>query len=237
MKILRRFLVVFTTLLFLITPSTPALGESLAQSVYLPMILVPCPKPTLYTPEDASQLDTLTPTFTFKVPSNPGVIGAGLNISLNPDFIPLSYSMGSFGGGGEFTWKIFSNLLPASTYYWRAETKCGSSLNTYSEVRTFVTGSGGVILPGPELISPLDYSTTGSTIVTFQWNPVAGAESYQLSYQAEGSYWSLVQLTDTQSTRTLDPDKNYTWYVQALNAYAVGEYSDFWHFTAPISVP
>jgi hypothetical protein len=233
MRVVRIFLAIFTTLLFFCTPSTPALGESVAQFVYLPLISVPCPQPILYSPEDAAQLDTLTPTFHFQVPIDPGVIGVGVDVSANPNFMPMAYAIGSFGGGGEFTWRIYSNLEPATTYFWRAETKCGNSVSTYSEVRTFVTGSGGEILPAPALLSPADMSTTDSTDVTFEWSPVAGADSYMLSYQAEGSWWMSLQVTETQSTRTLQPDKNYIWYVRALNAYGMGLSSEVWHFTTP----
>ena len=233
MKTLRVFLAFSTITLLLVSSPAPALGEVEAPTVYLPMIAVPCPMPTLFTPEEGAQLDTLTPTFNFAVPIAGGVTGAELDISADPSFMPLAYAITSFGGGGVFTWKIYSNLLPASTYYWRAETKCGSSSQAYSEVRTFTTGSGGVVLPGPELLSPLDGSTTDSNIVTFEWSPVVGAESYILSYQAEGSFWMGVPLTETQSTHTLVPDKNYIWYVQALNAYGVGVSSVTWHFTTP----
>lgn len=233
MKTLRVFLAIFTTLLLFISSPVPALGEVEIQTVYLPLISVPCPMPILYTPEEGAQLDTLAPTFNFEVPITAGVTGAELDISADPSFMPMAYAITSFGGGGVFTWKIYSNLEPASTYYWRAQTMCGSSSHAYSEVRTFVTGSGGVVLPGPELLSPLDGSTTDSNIVTFEWSPVDGAESYILSYQAEGSFWMSVPLTDTQSTRTLQSGKNYTWYVQALNAYAVGVASETWNLTTP----
>lgn len=233
MKTLRVFLAFFTTLLLFVSSPAPALGEVEAHTVYLPMISVPCPKPTLFSPVDAAQLDTLIPTFNFEVPNLPGVTGAGLEISANLNFMPVEYSIGYFGGGGEFTWKLNYNLQPATTYYWRAETKCGSSSHAHSEVRTFASGSGGEILPAPVLLSPPDVSTTDSNIVTFEWSPVVGAESYQLSYQEEGSWWYLVELTDTQSTHTLKPGKNYIWDVEAVNAYAVGESSETWEFTTP----
>lgn len=233
MKVLRFFLALFMILLLFLSAPTPAMGEGEDHFVYLPFLAYPCPKPTLYSPEDAAQLDTLIPTFNFEIPVVDGVIGAGLDISLDPNFTFMAYSIGYFGGGGEFTWKVYSNLDPALTYYWRVETKCGESVRTYSDVRTFVTGSGGEIPPAPVLLSPADGSTTLSTVVTFEWSTVVGAESYLLSYQAEGSYWMSVPLTETQSTRTLQPGKNYLWHVEALNAYAVGESSASWTFTTP----
>ncbi len=233
MKTLRVFLAIFATLLLFFSPPAPAFGEVENYKLYLPMISVPCPPPTLYTPEDNAQLDTLIPTFNFEVPNVPRVTGAGLDISANPSFMPMAYAITSFSGGGVFTWKIYSNLEPASTYYWRAETKCGDSAHTYSEVRTFITGSGGVILPAPVLISPPDGSTTDSNVVTFEWSPVDGADSYLLNYQAELSSWMSVPLTGTQITRNLLSDRYYTWYVQALNAYGMGIISPFWNFSTP----
>ena len=233
MKTLRVFLAFSTTLLLLVSSPAPALGEVEVHTVYLPIVSVPCPMPTLFTPEVSAQLDTLIPTFNFAVPISGGVIGAGLEISANPNFMPVEYSIGYFGGGGEFTWKLNYNLQPATTYYWRAETKCGDSAHTYSEVRTFVSGSGGVVLPAPVLLSPPDGSTTDSNVVTFEWSPVDGADSYLLNYQAELSSWMSVPLTGTQITRNLLSDRYYTWYVQALNAYGMGIISPFWNFSTP----
>lgn len=233
MKTIRVFLAFFTILMLMLCPPAPAAGEVEAQVVYLPLIAIPCPKPTLFSPEDNAQLDTLVPTFNFEVPIAGGVIGAGLDVSANPNFMPVDYSIGYFGGGGEFTWKLNYNLLPATTYYWRAQTKCGNSAYAYSEVRALITGSGGVILPAPVLLSPADGSTTDSTEVTFEWNPVPGAESYQLSYQPEGSWWYLVPVTNTQSTHTLQPGKNYIWYVEAVNSYGIGVDSEVWNLTTP----
>jgi len=231
-KVPRVFLVLVAILLLFLSSPTPALGDG-EHLVYLPFVAYPCPQPTLYSPEDAAQLDTLTPVFQFGVPVITGVTGAALHVSPNPSFMPLEYSITSDSGGGEFTWKVYYNLTPAATYYWRAVTICQGSVKSYSEIRTFLTGSGGEFPPAPVLLSPADGSTTASTSVTFEWSQVVGATGYLLNYQGEGSSWMTVPLTDTQRTRSLQPGKNYIWYVQPLNAYGIGESSPTWHFTTP----
>jgi hypothetical protein len=104
---------------------------------------------------------------------------------------------------------------------------------TYSDIRGFVTGSTGDILPPPILLSPADETTTSSTQVVFDWVDVSGALEYVISLQVQSSYWKLIYVTDSTMTRILEANTTYNWYVKAINDYAYGATSEVWTFTTP----
>jgi len=68
----------------------------------------------------------------------------------------------------------------------------------------------------PLPVNPADSATGVSTNVTFEWAPVAGANSYQLRvYEVEGP--RVINRTTDQTTYTaaLEPGKTYEWQVRA----------------------
>lgn len=235
MKIIRFFVLLLIFTFLFSTPSVVVLGQE-ANSLnllYLPLVMKPCVKPILISPENAAQLDTLKPSFTFEIPPLTTQISVGLQISQETDFDDLEYSMGGSSSGGTATWRIFRNLTPATNYYWRVKANCGNSMVTYSDVRSFSTGSTGEILPAPVLLSPGDDTTTGSTQVIFDWEDVSGAVEYMIAYQEQGSYWWLTYVTNSTFTQNLQANTTYNWYAQAINDYAYGANSEVWSFTTP----
>ena len=201
--------------------------------IYLPLVMKPCGKPNLISPENAAQLDTLIPSFNFEIPPLTTQILVILEISKEPDFSIMVYSMGGYTSGGTFIWQPFSNLESGTNYYWRVKSDCGNSMVCYSDTRSFTTGSTGEILPAPVLLSPEDETTTSSTQVVFDREDVSGALEYAILYQVQSSYWTLVYVTDSTMTRNLQANTTYNWYVQAVNDYAYGAMSDVWTFTMP----
>lgn len=235
MKIMRIIVLLFIFSFLLYAPAEIAAGQEVntLNQIYLPMVMKPCVKPILISPENAVQVDTLIPSFTFEIPPVTTQILVILEISEESNFGSSAYSMGGYMSGGTTTWQPFSNLEPGTNYYWRVNADCGNSMVTYSDVRSFTTGSAGEILPSPVLLSPADESTTGSTQVVFDWEDVPGALEYSIHYQKEGSYWSLIPVTDSTITRNLEASTTYNWYVQAVNDYAYGNLSEIWTFTTP----
>ena len=132
----------------------------------------------------------------------------------------------------------FGNLEPATAYYWRAWLTCGASYGPYSEVWSFTTGSGGIILPGPTLVAPPDGSTVSSIPVTFRWDPVSGAvDSDMIYWRAADQPWTTYGTSAVNTQTTVDwgllPDTTYEWWVTAINDYAKGTPSTVWLFTTP----
>lgn len=213
----------------------PTLAATQPSTIYLPFVsleLPPCSRaPSLISPTNGSQLDTLVPELVFMKGTDP-VSYTVITIADNPELYPGMAFYAHGGGIGPIHMRMFYNLSPATTYYWRVNDVCGADVSPYSEVFTFTTGSGGVILPAPTLVSPPDGEIEVGEEVTFTWNSVAGAAGYQLfRCMEEGGCRLYLTSSTSQPTGSLSPNSNYEWYVRAYNDYAYGEYSNTRQFT------
>ena len=74
-----------------------------------------------------------------------------------------------------------------------------------------------VPLDMPVLVSPADSATGVPSNVTFDWEPVAGANSYKLRVYEDGGGPRVVNITTDQTTYTaaLNPGMAYEWRVRA----------------------
>ncbi len=218
-----------------IAPATDGTGAS--TTLYLPLTPERYPSfcvtpPTLISPANGSLLDTLIPVLVYKKGSFDARL-AKIYIADNPDFDhPILYSSSS-SGVGPYNLRLFHNLEPATTYYWRVQDFCGSYSSPFSEVFTFTTGSGGVILPAPTLLSPPDGTVNVGEEITATWSSVTGAVGYQLWRRQSPRGGSLLTFLSGTSLvlRNLQPNTTYEWYVKAYNDYAYGDSSEVWHFT------
>lgn len=207
-----------------------------AFTVYLPLvqrtIIPPCTTaPTLISPTNGSLLNTLAPTLIYMRGTAP-VSYTSISVADNPAFSTLVDLYGTAGGGlGPMQLRLWKNLQPATVYYWRVQDVCGSVHSPYSSVFSFTTGSGGVILPAPVLVSPVSGTLGIGQEVTLTWNSVAGALGYQVWIYAVGSGGRLYFTSGTsQVVRRLQASATYEWYVDAYNDYAYGDMSDKWLF-------
>lgn len=193
--------------------------------------------PTLIGPANESNLDTLIPLFQWDSGNNPNATEFELKVYADSACTFPVYGLSSrFDARGERQWRINLNLDPATIYYWRAHLMCGSTKGPYSETWSFTTGSGGVILPGPSLLSPANGSALVGTTANLRWASVSGADEYWVWYSGGG--WDrgrLVQDTEMELSSTLDSDTTYEWWVQARNDYALGTESAHWQFTTGMS--
>ncbi len=231
MKIQRCILIILVLTIIFFTPSEVASGEGEPPYLlYLPLVMKSCPKPTLISPENNAQLDTLIPTFNFEIPNASNQILLTLQVAKSADFTSV---MSGYSSGGLFGWQMLANLNPATAYRWRVKADCGEGLVTYSDIWNFTSGSGGEILPGPSLITPENGSLASSTTVVFDWEDVPGAVTYHFFYGEEGSSWAYMSVPFSTATRSLQNSKTYEWYVIAANDYATGNPSQHWTFTTP----
>ncbi len=218
-----------------------ALEDSIIQAtplvthhIYLPLIiLAPCLRaPTLTSPTNGAHLSTLVPTLVYwrgTAPVTQTIITIADNAAFNS---PMAYAT-TGGSLGPFDLKLFDNLLPATTYYWRVRDQCGAIYSPYSTVFNFTTGSGGVILPAPTLKSPVSGTLGLMKPVTLTWYSVAGAAGYQIYYSRVGSGGNTLIETGGTSyvLNYLNPNAQYEWWVVAYNSYAYGTPSSRWRFT------
>jgi hypothetical protein len=212
--------------------------------------------PTLISPTNESNLNTLIPLFKWNSGSNPCATEARMEISRDSQFSQIFLSAWSATQGVQ-EYKMHTNLDPSTTYYWRVVLICEGNEDLYSDMWTFTTGSDGVILPASELITPINGITTSSTIVTFEWAAVEGAIDYVLWISSRQPPTQLTEMrsnvtmknpqsvtsptgfgfgfttTETQYTTSLWANNTFTWWVYARNDYAMGEASEHEEFTTP----
>ncbi len=212
--------------------------QMLPHNAFLPIVMKPeelvgCDVPlALYSPADNSSLDTLVPLFTWEPTNDPRATRLHMNVATDPLF-SNTYT-GLSAGTSKIEHRYSSNFAPATTYYWRVWLECEAGPGPYSEVRSFTAGSGGVLLPAPVLIAPLNGSAVTSTQVTLQWSPVAGAVEYLMSWRPVGETYRIIStITDTQKTASFSPGTTHEWWITARNDYAFGAESDYWRFTTP----
>jgi N-acetylneuraminic acid mutarotase len=191
--------------------------------------------PTLISPANGSNLATIAPLFVFDGGYNNTATHLRLVVATDPGFtnIVSTYSVGGGGGVGHFrdTW----NFRPSTTYYWRTFFICGDVQGRYSETWSFITGSGGTILPAPNLIAPANGSSVDNTPVTLEWSAVPGAVEYLVHWRRLGQSWSYYQWVNNTwlTIYGVSTGNSYEWWVSARNDYAIGRESVKWQFIVP----
>ncbi len=195
--------------------------------------------PTLLTPTNGAQLDTLIPTFWWDNGIYPNADRIRIQIAADPQMgIKVKSFSGSHPAAGPVSYSFSSNFSPGTTHYWQAYFECDGGIQSpYSEIWSFATGSGGTILPPPTLKTPANGTVLTNNAATLEWNPVGGAAAYIVSYRPTGESWSIIQTTiDPQAEiDNLQSATTYEWWVKVRNDYGYSEDSEKWQFTTPTS--
>lgn len=124
-----------------------------------------------------------------------------------------------------------SALEPNTKYYWRVRYKVDNYIGLWSETFSFTTSIGQVVL-----IYPPNDTTDMPLYVTFQWQPVNGAEFYEFLLSKDPNFTSEIifssdQLTSTQIlVQSLDFNTTYYWKVRARTQQYPGVWSETWKF-------
>ena len=236
----RAFLMVSLLLLLLVPPvnAEPAFSPALstdqrlasANQVLLPFVSYQwlCTAPVLLAPANNAQLDTLKPRFTYITSTT---IDGGVTTTIATDAALTEVVATYHSGPGSTGFTIFSNLEPATDYFWRVEITCGE-IDFVSPVWHFRTGSGGVILPAPALLAPEDGIIVSGPALDLSWTAVPGAAGYWVRVHWVGHYATLCARSEAQlHLSSVAPDSEYRWRVEAYNDYAYGETSPERHFT------
>lgn len=191
--------------------------------------------PTLLSPANGSNLNTIAPLFRWDNGNNPSATTLRLQVAKDSGFTQSVRSLWSGGTSGVSEFRFTSNLDPATTYYWRAWLMCNDTQGPYSEVWSFTTGSDGTILAAPMLTAPANGSTLPSLPVTLQWSTVDGTVEYLLRWRkvGQGGYTYSWQTETQREFSWLEANTSYEWWVSARNDYAIGENSETWQFTTP----
>lgn len=214
------------------------LEDSTAASgtIYLPFttLISVYDQPTPLYPPNGAVLNTLIPTFRWGMPySNESRrLTACLGYSTNPNSIDCTYARLY---EEETQFQVWRNLKPATLYYWRVGYYQDNNEDgmIWSDIWQFKTGSNGVRLPAPTLLSPPDGSTLTRPELTFEGSAIAGSIEYMLSICRD---WCYVYFSPVPTfklerpcTAPFDPVE-YSWHIAAKNDFAWGEDSASWDF-------
>lgn len=196
--------------------------------------------PTLISPANGSNPDTLIPTFQWDNGNPSQVTEVNLLLLLHPDDFPNDWVYWVTSYDSSFNEERYDvkNLAPATTYYWKVWLKCAEIESPHSEMWSFTTGSDGIILPAPTLISPADGSEIWSKDlpVTLRWSELTGAAEYKVTLMKwNAGYWVVDWSTIVTGTEAIIPNQltqnsSYKWSVQPINNYALGAKSAEWTF-------
>jgi hypothetical protein len=238
-------------LALLLEPAQPSRGAGMEApnlaspfSLYLPLIKTgprPCSTPpTLVSPENGSNLDTLIPVFEWDSGTDPAATEFMLIVASDPGFTQEANSLGYGSGQGQGNIRFWRNFDPATTYYWHAWLTCGAGVQSpYSETWTFTSGSGGTILPAPELLAPANGTILAGIDTTFQWSSMPGAVEYQVQWRQSSGAGGYVAFTNglQYGSYALSAGTSYEWWSAARNDYAWGTNSVHWSFTTGTTGP
>lgn len=154
--------------------------------------------PTLLGPTNGAATGTLIPTFTWSHDVNDTRVAYyNIQIATATDFAVLLRDVWrpttNMSNGATVVDTPFDNLAPATTYYWRVVNVCNINGNLFdggtSAVRSFQTGSSGVLLPAPTQLSPPNRAAFNSTSVQVTYGTVANAVQYQVRFYQASSTW------------------------------------------------
>lgn len=210
---------------------------------------------SLVSPANNAVLPALYTAFSFE--SISGITTYVLNVSTQPNFPDPDPAKSERGyeftipssSGGTYTLdnSLPQNFLPDTTYYWRVAPKCQGMVGVYSIVFQFKTPKDGTLLPPPTPDQPANNVKAATNGVTFTWQVVSGAASYQIRFyryeadanadtsalhKADGTVISIkneyIYVSD------LPFDTILYWRVAAVNNYAVGALSATRKLTIPV---
>jgi hypothetical protein len=249
-KQLSALFILVTMLALILGPALPARGAGMGTiklpppfSLYLPLIETgprPCSvPPTLVSPANGSSLDTLIPVFEWDSGNDPSATEFIMYVARDPGFTQVVSTLGYGSGQGPGNFRFWTNFDPATTYYWHAWLTCGEGVQSpYSETWSFTSGSGGTILPAPNLVAPANGTILAGLDTNLQWSSVPGAVEYQVHWSQSGG-GGYVQFTNNLQyiPYALNASTTYEWWSAARNDYAWGADSVHWNFTTGSSGP
>ncbi len=133
----------------------------------------------------------------------------------------------------------YTDAEPATTYFWRVRAENASGSSAWTAPFQFSTQTDPPEVP--LLLSPADGTVDISDLVTFTWQPQAGA-TFELQAAIDESFTTLVvdeiNLSEAQYELTgLEASSVYYWRLRARNAAGVSNWSAVYSFTTAGNLP
>ncbi|MHB9010758.1 MAG: T9SS type A sorting domain-containing protein [Ignavibacteriaceae bacterium] len=180
--------------------------------------------PTLVSPAQYSTNIVFPPTFVWD--STATAIKWVFRISTDSTFGTILYTSPSTGGGIiADTVYIYAgpSLSPSTKYYWEVLASDGTLNSTYSAPFSFTTAVTSPIPSAPLTVYPPNNTYRVADTLTFIWNKVASATSYEIQYTMDPTF-SVIQvdssfITDTtfRVPDTLTNGSPYYWRMRSIN--------------------
>lgn len=121
-------------------------------------------------------------------------------------------------------------------YYWQTRTRKEGEFSAWSNAWPFLT-----ILSKPNLLLPANEANIPQTEITFTWQAVPGAESYDLRVSTDSTFATTVVSEEglvptTYEYKALVANTKYFWQVESKSTKNAGQWSVIRNFTTqPIS--
>ncbi len=125
---------------------------------------------------------------------------------------------------------ITNTLSQNTQYYWRVYAVNGMGATILPSIRSFTTGG---VPSAPLLVTPMEEAFNVTSPVTFSWNAVSGAQTYNLFYSPDPNFEDGVSHLNNLTATSVTVGINFTgtcyWHVFAINTYGSAA-SDDWSF-------
>ncbi len=156
----------------------------------------------------------------------------GARVSTNSSFSPGSLAFSQSGLTSHTV--AISGLANSTVYYWSANAANAGGSGSWSSVWSFTT-NGAPPSAAPQLSAPGDGLGGFSIPVTFQWQTVTGASSYELQVGTAQAFGSTVLdqtgiTGNSISVKSLSGNMGYYWRAAAWNGNGAGPWSSVWYF-------
>lgn len=118
----------------------------------------------------------------------------------------------------------FNYTFSPGTYQWRIRATNAGGSTAYITRTLIVDSTSNLSSSSVILVSPLSLSVTASTNLTFSWNTLYSATSYELmiTNTITGSVTTIPNITNTNYTYSFSTltgtEENYRWQVKAFNS-------------------
>jgi len=206
--------------------------------VYLPVAprahFSPGAAPVLLLPANFAHVETLVPQLEYDAGSDPSAISSEIQVAVDEGFEGIILDGLVNPPRGRVNYTVWFNLEPSTTYYWRTWLNYPETRGAYSEVWSFITGSGGVIPQTPDPVDPPNGTRVWPGQVMLEWSAVPEAHSYEVNWgRLSMQYFEHSLSVGGTSTRVAatEPGTPYQWRVRAQSAYAWSDWSQTWTFT------
>jgi hypothetical protein len=240
----RTFWFALLGLLLLTVLTNPAMAQSGPDdsppfSAYFPMVYqnayLCTAIPTMISPAPDASLNTITPTFQWRMDEDETIRNVHFYLAESPDFTSLTYSTTQVYHPGETEFRITSNLVPNAMYHWRIRVQCkNGDYGPATSPWAFTAGANGDLPAMPTHLQPANGSTTSHTTVSMRWSAVPDATQYLLHVKNINSRGSIYRwVTGTSIELNLAAGATYEWWINAVNDYGIGPTTEKWRFSTP----